>query len=373
MSGLCGVGAQPRRIVVAGAGIIGSSVALQLARRGAHVTVVEKAEPASGATANSFAWLNSTFEKQPRAYYELNRLGIFAWRQVNDELKGALDVRWTGSVEWYPDAAKAEELRRSVQHHQAWGYGTRTIDEAALRSLEPKVTVGRFAGGAYSDVEGHVDPVFAATLLLDRAREAGATVLTRTAITGLDRPGGTLRGVTTTSARLDADVLVVACGVDTPTVAAMAGLTIPMQHSPGVLAHTAPLPQLIDRVVLAPGAHMKQKSDGRIVTGEGFGGTPIQNTSKEEGHRALVAAKQFLPGLDAERLERVTLGYRPLPKDGLPVIGFSRQAPDVYLAVMHSGMTLSQFVARSAAVEILDGVSLDALEPFRYSRFAGGA
>jgi glycine/D-amino acid oxidase-like deaminating enzyme len=150
----------------------------------------------------------------------------------------------------------------------------------------------------------------------------------------------------------------------------MAGVTVPLKPSPGVLVHTAPQPRLIDRVVLAPIAHMKQKPDGRIVTGVGFGGTPSKDDSREGGVKFLKTASAVLPELGDAQLEKVTLGWRPLPKDDFPIIGFAPGRRDVYITVMHSGVTLSPLVGRLAAVEILDGVSAEPLEPYRLSRFA---
>ena len=65
----------------------------------------------------------------------------------------------------------------------------------------------------------------------------------------------------------------------------------------------------------------------------------------------------------------MTLGLRPLPKDGQPIIGFPRGRRDVYLTVMHSGITLGPLVGRLAATEILDGVEVDPLAPYRLERF----
>src|SRR5438067_2482537 len=127
--------AAPERIVIAGGGIIGANLAYRLSKRGAAVTLLERTRPASGATANSFAWINSTYSKQPWAYFNLNRLGIESWLQLDRELPGELPVRWGGSVEWYADDRRAAEFRDEIRHHQAWGYPTHTIDEAALRAL----------------------------------------------------------------------------------------------------------------------------------------------------------------------------------------------------------------------------------------------
>ena len=83
--------AAPKRVVIAGAGMIGANIAYQLVKRGAEVTVVERNQPGRGATANSFAWINA--KKRPRPYYDLSRLGIQAWRQMDREFSGAAGSR----------------------------------------------------------------------------------------------------------------------------------------------------------------------------------------------------------------------------------------------------------------------------------------
>jgi glycine/D-amino acid oxidase-like deaminating enzyme len=68
-------------------------------------------------------------------------------------------------------------------------------------------------------------------------------------------------------------------------------------------------------------------------------------------------------------VEKVTLGWRPLPQDEYPIIGFAPNRRDVYITVMHSGVTLSPLVAHLAAIEILDGVDAEPLGPYRPARF----
>lgn len=370
VSGLPHVAAQTRtpRVVVAGAGIVGANIAYQLAKRGAAVTIIERDAPATGATSKSFAWINATFSKQPRQYYELNRLGMQGWRSLEREV--SLPVKWGGSIEWYTDDAQANELRQAVKAHQSWAYPVAMVQSARLAALEPKVTFGRVAAAAHADDEGHVDPVAATEVLLQRAQSFGAALRTKTWVTGLDTPTR-LRAVQTNLGDLPADVLVIACGTETPRVAAMAGLQVPLKESPGVLVHTTPQPSLLNRVVLAPGAHMKQKPDGRIVTGVGFGGTPTTDSSMAGAENFLrTAAAGVVAALHTATVERVTLGYRPLPSDGFPIVGFAPGRRDIYITVMHSGVTLSPFIGRAAAVEILDGVDVDPLSPYRLARFA---
>jgi glycine/D-amino acid oxidase-like deaminating enzyme len=361
--------AAPRRIVIAGAGIIGANLAYRLSRRGASVTVIERTRPASGATANSFAWINATYSKQPWAYFSLNRLGIEAWQQLDRELAGELPLRWGGSVEWYADERRAAEFREEVRHHQAWAYPTHLIDEATLRALERHIEPGRVACAAHAELEGAVDPVRATEILLARAARNGAHVVYPAEVVGLDVHDSRLRAVKTSGGDVEADVLIVACGTETPRLAAMAGVHVPLKESPGVLVHTKPMSSTLERVVLSPIAHMKQKPDGRIVTGSGFGGTPTTDASREAGERFLQAARAVLPVLGEAVVDRVTLGFRPLPEDEYPVIGFALPRRDVYITVMHSGVTLSPLVAHLAAIEILDGVQAEPLAPYRPGRF----
>jgi glycine/D-amino acid oxidase-like deaminating enzyme len=361
--------AAEKKIVIAGGGIIGAQLAYRLAKRGANVMLLEKAKPASGATANSFAWINSTYSKRPLEYFQLNRLGIEAWQQLDHELPGELPLRWGGSVEWYSDPKQAESLRSEVRHHQAWGYPAHLIDDAALRRLEPHVEPGTVSAAAHAEVEGSVDPVRATEVLLAHAEREGARIVHPSEVLGIDAREGRIRAVRTSTGAVDADVLIVACGTDTPRVAGMAGVKVPLKDSPGVLVHTPPQARVLERVVLSPIAHMKQKPDGRIVTGSGFGGSPTTDASREAGERFLKSASAVLPAFDKATVEKVTLGWRPLPQDEFPIVGFPPGRRDLYITVMHSGVTLSPLVAHFAAMEILDSVDVEPLAPYRIARF----
>ncbi len=352
-----------------GGGILGASIAYHLARRGAAVTLFEKTKPASGATANSFAWINATFSKKPHHYFELNRLGALGYRHLERELAGDLEVQWGGSLEWYHEPDRARWLRQEVASHQRWGYSTRLIEVDEFRKLEKNVEPGEVLAASWSEDEGSLDPVRAAEVLIDHARKQGAKVIFPCEVTAIDQKWGRLAGVRTTAGDHELDVVVLAAGVDTAKLAAMAGVEVPLIESPGVLAHTKPGDRIVDRVVLSPGAHVKQKLDGRLVAGMGFGSAPSKLPTDEEGERVLEAGRRYLPALASLSLEKVTLGFRPLPKDGYPIIGFPEGAPGVYLAVMHSGVTLSPIVGRLSAIEILDGVEVELLSSYRHARF----
>jgi glycine/D-amino acid oxidase-like deaminating enzyme len=364
------------RVVIAGGGILGANIAYRLATRGASVTLLERSTPGTGATANSFAWLNA--KKQPRAYFTLNQLGIAGWRALDQELGGALPLVWGGSVEWTTDAERASRVAEVVRRYQSWGYPIHQIDDAQLRALEKNLTTSALrlrsgqavANAFHAEIEGNVDPVAATEIIIARAAKAGARIQHAAAVTGLDLQAGRLRAVRTSVGDIEADVLVIACGTDTPKVAAMAGISVPLTHSPGILVHTVPQPRVVDRVILSPLGQIKQKANGRIVTGADFGPTTSEDTSREYGEGFLRRMAAVLPPLAKMPVEKVTLGFRPMPKDGYPIIGSPAGHPDIYITVMHSGMTLAPAIGRLAESEILDRADVDLLKPYRLERFS---
>jgi glycine/D-amino acid oxidase-like deaminating enzyme len=356
-----------RRIVIAGGGILGASIAHQLARRGASVTLLERARPATGATANSFAWINA--KKQPQAYFGLSQLGIEAWRELHAEIGNELPVRWGGSLEWTNNADRATRHADTMRRFQAWGYPVHPIDERQLRALEPAVTPGHVTSASHAEIEGSADPVGATEVILARAAKAGAKIVFPAEVVGLDTVNGRLRAVRTNNGDIEADVLVVACGVDTPRVAALAGLTVQLTRSAGILFHTAPRPMAIGRILLTPLGNIKQKPDGRIVTGVDFGPAVDEHATKEQGDRFVKQISEILPPLAGASVDKVTVGLRPLPKDSYPIVGFPDGRRDIYITVMHSGITLGPLIGRLAAIEILDEVQVDPLAPYRLERF----
>lgn len=361
------------RIVVVGAGIIGSAIAYHLAKYGAQVTVVEKNRPASGTTEKSFGWINATFSKKPWHYFLLNHLGIAAWQALQQELNKSLQVQWGGSIEWYSDVTEASALQENIRRHQSLGYATQLVDEAKLSHLEPNVAFGHVAAAAFCEHEGHVDPAHAVHVLLGQAQKMGAQVITECELTDLVLNQGRLQAVKTSVGEIEADVLVIACGVDSPRVAALADVLVPLKDSPGVLVYTKPKPvpgkRLLHRIVLSPGGHMKQQQDGRIVIGASFGGSPTTDTSIDSAKRILEEAARYLPALNKAQIDQVTLGWRPMPKDDYPIIGFANGEPSVYLAVTHSGITLGPLIGQLATVEILNRVDVTLLQSYRLSRF----
>ncbi|MDH5345006.1 MAG: FAD-binding oxidoreductase [Gammaproteobacteria bacterium] len=368
-------------IGIVGGGIIGASVALHLSAAGADVTLFEKEAPAAGATGKSFAWINA-HTNDPH-YRALRMKSIAAYRELDRAL--GLDVMWGGAITWVTSLAEAEQLKASSREFSRDGYDSRVISVTEMASLVPNVRLGAHEAAIFNAMDGHIDPVSVTKKMLAKATEQGALLVHPCDVTELRFVGNRLLGVDTTSGEYALDRLVIAGGTDTPSLASQAGFALPLKHAPGILLHTTPQAAVLSRVMESPGTYFKQNPDGRIV-GSDAPYAPdlpvhveILRAATEmpaeiramHGERILGKVSEMMPGVVDARYDFLTLGYRPLPEDGLPVAGPAPDRPDVYVAVMHSGVTLAPIMGRYITQELLTGVPVDELAPYRPGRFRG--
>jgi glycine/D-amino acid oxidase-like deaminating enzyme len=366
---------------VIGGGIMGASIALHLAQTGASVTVFEKSSPASGATSKSFAWLNAG-GADPH-FRDLRVQSMSAYHELDKQLQ--LDITWGGYLTWKREPDAAADLKARALEIDRPDYPMKVLSASDFASLAPNLKPGPFEAAVYAGMDGHLDPVGVTEKFLDQAQKLGARILYPCEVTDLEMTGNRLNGVVTSRGRFALDRLVIAGGTDTPEIAAKAGYVVPLKHAPGILAHSASLPPAIRNVIYGEGIHFKQMSNGRIVAADSTYApdTPVHQGILHEqqnfpddviqnmhGQRIIEKVAAVLPGARDAEFDRLTLGFRPLPEDDYPIVGFVPGSTDVYIAVMHSGVTLAPIMGRMINREIMNDVSVEALNPYRPERFS---
>ncbi len=369
-----------QHVAVIGGGIVGATIAWRIASRGGRVTLIDKAEPGSGASSHSFAWVNAG-AKEPIGYHNLNRRSLEMWARFSASLGDEVGLRWGGKIAWETDLDASEQLKARVSQLQSWGYPSRLVSAQELAELEPSLDIGPVSAAEYSDNEGQVEPQMVVDACIRRLRKLESSVLTGVDVVGFDcDSAGRIRAIQTGAREIEADVVVIAAGTDTTELAAKADVKIPQAQSPGVVIRTTPLPPLLQHVpvVYAPPLgdgrreiHLRQCADGRFMIGEGDQESLAEDDTQAHADDLLARAACYLPGLaDAEAIP-VPVGWRPMPLDGYPTMGFTAESPNLYVALTHSGVTLAPVLSQLAALEICENVRADAvLEPYRPGRFA---
>jgi glycine/D-amino acid oxidase-like deaminating enzyme len=365
-----------RRIVVVGCGIMGASLAYELSSRGARVTVIEREAPAAGATGASFAWLtNQSFfrnldrvaEAVARDYFRIHLLGLSAWRRLSAELGDGLSVRWNGTVHWTNGGSGVEHLNQELSRRQAWGGRAHPIDaDEIFRLTTARPT--EVGSAFFAPDEAGVDPKVAVNALLARAAESGAAVSYPCAAEGLVTTGGRVTAIPTSTGEIECDDVIFASGISTPHLVGDAGISVPLSQTAGGLVHLSPVAPFLRPLVMAPGVHAVQRADGRTVVSRHF--TGITTSTPEVDVDALLRdTRALFPPLAEARVEAVTSAQRVVPIDGLPVVGRSERYPNVHSITTNAAISIGPILAQWMVTEILDGVHVESLDPYRSTRF----
>jgi glycine/D-amino acid oxidase-like deaminating enzyme len=367
-----------KHIIVIGAGIVGAATADRLAASGARVTLIDAGPPGGGTSATSLGWLNANKTVDP-GYFGFRIAAMRMWAQLATEFGAPLWYVPHGNLTWAVGEARAE-LAARVDRLRDRDYRARLLTVPELADIEPAVRIPPAAVAAHFPDEGFVHGGQAAQALAARAQAAGARVIAHDRVTRLDHGDGHVTGVRLASGdRLAADTVVCAAGWRTPEILATAQLSIALldataPSSPApclVTTTTGPTP--LHGIVHAPDVYARPGWDGGLLLEASDIDAATDMTSPSawmHTHAAelLDRACRIVAGLGVARIAGVHRCVRPLPTDGLPLVGWCH--PGLYVAVTHSGITLGPHLARLITTELLNETPTDDLTAYRPGRTA---
>ena len=336
------------RIVVAGAGVIGASIAYHLALRGASdVVLVDRAEIASGATGKAMGGVRQQFSTEAEVRLARESIGFF----------GKLGLPFFEPVGYLFVATTEEgrvELESRAELQRGLGVPVESVDASRIEGLNTEDVLAAVA--CWED--GVAEPEAVTRELVKRSAGLGVEVRERTDVREVDR-----------------DVLVIAAGAFSPEL--WPGLPIrPLCRQLVDVGPMASLPDDLPMVVEAEtGFHFRRRGETlRLAMSEP---TP-RWTEREEVDQRLVEdwrarlAHRY-PSAAGAPVARAWAGLYDMTPDAHPIIGWV--AEGVYAACGFSGHGFMQSpaVGNAVAEELLEGESSLDLTPYRLERFADGA
>jgi glycine/D-amino acid oxidase-like deaminating enzyme len=359
------------RVAVVGAGIVGASVAYHLSKGGAEVVLIDGAEPGSGTTSTSFAWVNAN-NKLPRDYFELNLAGMHEHGRLQDEIGGA----WlypTGNL-IMPTEGELENLEKRVERLRSWSYAAEMLPASTVMERLESQVVFPETRVAHFPEESWVDAPALTRMLVQTTGRNGASTRFGHVVRGIEVG---VKGVTVSlenGETVHADAVVNATGAGAVPVAGMVGRELPLDVFPGLLVRVAVPGELLDHLLHTPLINLRPDGPGYVLLHhdsideeltDDFAGAEDPLCTE-----LLQRARRVLPALDEAEIVEARFGMRPVPADGHSCVGGLSRLPGYYEAVTHSGVTLGPLVGRLLAHEILTGEVDPLIAPFRPDRFA---
>ena len=352
-------------VVVVGAGAVGCSIAYWLAKRGKDVTLVDKSGPGTGSSVATFGLVWSS-AKEPHTYMELNLRSSRLWPQMLDELDEDVEYRLGGLkiVLTGKDYEAQGDLVERQRHSPL--FRGRMISGPEARDIQPGLSP-KIVGALYCPDDGDSNPIKWTYALLRGCKRQGVKVMRDTEVLGFDLDeGNQVAGVLTGRGRVQAGHAVNAAGVWAAQVAQMVGVTIGLYPQRGQVLISEAVPKILPMAQ----STVRQSFDGNIYMGATMEDVGFDwSTSPEGAEKIAKNAARMVPLVRDLSIIRQFSGLRPMPRDGLPFIGAIPHVPGYYIAVGHSGITLSPIHGKIISDLIVEGetdIPLEDYDPLRY-------
>jgi glycine/D-amino acid oxidase-like deaminating enzyme len=361
-------------VAVVGGGLVGSSVALGLARLGQRVVVLDEGDAAARASRANFAlvWVQSKGLGMP-AYAGWTIRSSNAWSGLAASLKQetGLDVAFERPGGFHlalSDAeldARANLIKRLHTQPGIASYSTEILDRARvekmLDGLGPDVV-----GGSFCPLDGHCNSLRLHRALHMALARNGARYLPSHRVTLIRYAGGEFT-LTTAGGQISAGKVVIAAGNASGELAPMVGLRAPMKPNRGQIVVTERTRPFMRHPVVT----IRQTDEGTVMIGDSQleGTTPDVMTMPVNTLMAARAVRMF-PLLGRLNVVRMWSGIRVMTEDGFPIYDQSTTHPGAFVVTCHSGVTLAGIHATSLAAMIAAGqLGADAVGAFSARRF----
>lgn len=395
--------APTRRVVIIGAGIVGTNLADELVSRGwSDVTVVEQGplHMPGGSTSHAPGLVFQTTPSKTMTHlarYTVEKL-------LSLEKDGQNCFNQVGGLEVATTPARLEELKRKHGYASSWGIKARLVSIEECIQMYPLLNKNLVLGGLHIPSDGLALAARATQLLIERTTKAGVLYLGSTPVVGIEQTNNHVTGVMTPSGTIPADIVVSCAGFWGVEVGAMAGVRIPLLPLAHQYVKTTAVPALAGRSTntlshgMSASLPILRYQDQDLYYrehGEQYGigyyghrPMPVDATSlgltskdvdeqnmpsrlkftREDFEPAWKLSQDFLPALGATQIADGFNGVFSFTPDGGPLVG---QAPnlDGFYVAEAVWVTHSAGVARAVAELLTTGRSEIDVAECELSRF----
>ncbi|HLZ42046.1 MAG TPA: FAD-binding oxidoreductase [Candidatus Sulfotelmatobacter sp.] len=368
-------------IVILGAGVMGTSIAFQLAKRTAgRIVVIDKDHVGRGGSGRSSALIRMHYTFSPEVELALFSLRMFQnWREI---VGTPGDFRKTGFVRIvHPN--ETARLKLNVEMQRKLGARVDLIDSRQLHEMEPDWKVDEVELAAYEPDSGYGDGAGVAGDFLAAAREAGVAYFPRLQADSLALENGRVTGVVTNRGAISADTVIVAMGPWTRPLLQHAGYDVPIEceyHQVAILRNAPDMKgggcACIDSVTAT---YFRSDAHDKFLVGDFYGTRPVdpdnfpQRASDESLEEIIERACRRVPKLAGAEVMRGVTGVYDVTPDSRPLLGEIPNMKGLFVCAGFSGMgfKISPAIGVVMSELVLDGraktVDIIAFHPNRFA------
>jgi glycine oxidase len=364
-------------VIVVGGGVIGLSIAVELAGQGVAVAVIEQGDfgrEASWAGAGILPPGNLDAARTPEG--QLRSLSHSLWSDWAESLEAetGIDPGYSrcGGLELRL-GTESDELADEIRTWRNEEVRVEELSTEEARQLELRLSPELTAVYRLPEL-GQVRNPRLLKALIAACAERGVRMLPGTPVIGFDEREGEIAALRTPSGVFRAGRYCVAGGAWSRTILQSVGIRIAVQPVRGQIVLVSQVPRLFSHVLQLGPRYLVPRADGQVLIGatEEHVGFLKTNTASVVSD-LLAFGASLVPSLGGAKFERAWSGLRPGSADGLPYLGRVGGYENLFIAAGHfrSGLQMSPGTARLLRQSLLDQEPDFSLEPFSCERTCG--
>ena len=364
--------------VIAGGGVNGGAIALELSRAGLKVSVVDRQQPGQEASWAS-AGIISPAPENPAMIVTvpLAKASVALYPKFVEEVEeiSGKNVGWRpkGTLEALFSRDTKAELSTIIALHHGLGLKAEPLRAEDARELEPALS-DELQAAVLRPEESSVDNRALTEAVLLAAKRSGAEIFSGRAAKAIWREGNRCAGLLLQNEKIEAKWTIIAAGCFSAALEGIAKYA-PVLPAKGQIVALRAEDVAIERVLWSEKIYLVPRDDGRILAGATTEHVGFDKRVTAGGiAKILSAAIELAPGLANARIEETWAGLRPDSPDHLPILG-PTDLEGLLIATGHfrSGILLTPITAKLICEWITDGcVSVD-WERFSPLRFQTAA
>jgi sarcosine oxidase subunit beta len=365
-------------VVIVGGGIMGTSTAYYLAKRGASdVILLERDLLAQATTGLSVGGIRQQFSHP--ANIRLSQHSVRVFENFKEEFGVDIYFRKAGYLFLAQKEKTWIEFLSSVETQREMDVPVEVLTPEEIKRRWPYLRVDDLVGGTFGPEDGYADPYLVAMGFADQARKLGVRIEEKTEVTGIRIKNGKVEGVETTRGPIAVPVVVNVAGPWAGEVARMAGLEFPAKPYRRQVFATSPfdaIPKPVPMVIDQDLTFYFRGEEPNIIMGMSDAEEPSSfNTHVDRDFMEKVseAAVHRAPILEKAEIIRGWGGLYTITPDDNPIIGADPGVEGFFYAIGFSGHGFQHAPAVGLIMSdlILCGRSSFDLKPFAYDRFDG--
>ncbi|MCR9213217.1 MAG: FAD-dependent oxidoreductase [Proteobacteria bacterium] len=215
------------QVVIVGGGVIGCSIAYHLTKLGwQDVVLVERKQLTSGTTWHAAGLIGQLRDSKNMS--ELAKYTAELYLGLEEETGQANGYKVNGSLSIATHEGRFEDLKRRAEMAKVFDLDVDVIGPQTCKDYYPLMNIEDVIGGIFIPSDGQANPIDITQGLAKGARMRGAQIFENTKVTKVLHDGGKVTGVETESGTINADHVVLCCGMWTRDFAKQINVTVPL-------------------------------------------------------------------------------------------------------------------------------------------------